>query len=130
MFKDKGYQDTSGTFERLWMFVFHKLENSLNFEKTAEFFSDACKQNLLKEVYINLDTLVIQAKYSTVVKYLLNNKNLVKNIHDLYKDENLSFQRRRNFATVYNNLTKNSYNVDNIIQDDPDTFKAITLKSV
>jgi hypothetical protein len=58
----------------------------------------------------------------------LNNKDLAKSIHDLYKDDNLSLPRRRNIATIYNNLTKNTYNVDNIIQDDPDTFKTIAAK--
>ena len=129
MAKDKGYPDTPGNFEKIMNCLVHNLENSSEiFEKTTEFIADDFKQNPQKEVDINLDTLATQTKYSTAVKYLLNNKDLAKNIHDLYKDENLSLPRRRNIATIYNNLTKNTYNVDNIIQDDPDTFKTIAAK--
>ena len=129
MTKDKGYPDTPGNFEKIMNVLVHNLENSSEiFEKTTEFIADDFKQNPQKEVDINLDTLATQTKYSTAVKYLLNNKDLAKNIHDLYKDENLSLPRRRNIATIYNNLTKNTYNVDNIIQDDPDTFKTIAAK--
>ena len=129
LIKEKGYPDTNGTFEKIMNILVHNLENSSEiFEKITEFIADDFKQNPQKEVDINLDTLATQTKYSTAVKYLLNNKELAKNIHDIYKDENLTIPRRRNISTIYNNLTKNTYNVDNIIQDDPDTFKTITQK--
>ena len=127
--KDKGYSDTPANFEQIMNKLVHNLENSSEiFEKITEFIADDFRQTPQKEVDINLDTLATQTKYSTAVKYLLNNKELTKNIHDIYKDEKLSIPRRRNISTIYNNLTKNTYNVDNIIQDDPDTFKTISLK--
>ena len=129
MTKDKGYPDTPGNFEQIMNCLVHNLENSSElFEKITQFIGDDFKQSPQKEVDINLDTLATQTKYSTAVKYLLNNKDLAKNIHELYKDEKLSLPRRRNISTIYNNLTKNTYNVDTIIQDDPDTFKTIALK--
>ena len=64
---------------------------------------------------MNLDTLAEQTKNASAVKYLLNNKELEKTIHELYKDDNISIQRRRNISNIINNLTKNTYNVDNRI---------------
>ena len=129
MARDKNYPDTPGNFEHIMNSLVHNLENSSEiFEKITEFLGEDFKQSPQKEVDINLDTLATQTKYSTAVKYLLNNKDLAKNIHELYKDEKLSLPKRRNISTIYNNLTKNTYNVDNIIQDDPDTFKTIAQK--
>ena len=129
MAKEKGYPDTPGNFEQIMNILAHNLENSSEiFEKITDFIGEDFKQSPQKEVDVNLDTLANQTKYSTAVKCLLNNKELSKNIHDLYKDDNLPLQRRRNIATIYNNLTKNTYNVDTIIQDEPDTFKTITAK--
>ena len=129
MAKEKGYPDTPGNFEQIMNLLAHNLENSSEiFEKITDFIGEDFKQSPQKEVDVNLDTLATQTKYSTAVKCFLNNKDLAKNIHELYKDDKLSLQRRRNIATIYNNLTKNTYNVDTIIQDDPDTFKTITAK--
>ena len=130
MAKEKGYPDTPGNFEQIMNILVHNLENSSElFERITEFIADDFKQTPQKEVDINLDTLATQTKYSTAVKYLLNNKDLAKNIHELYKDDKISLPRRRNISTIYNNLTKNTYNVDNIIQDDPETFTTIAQKA-
>ena len=127
--KDKGYPDTPANFEKIMNILVHNLENSSEvFERITAFIADDFKQNPPKEVDINLDTLATQTKYSTAVKCLLNNMELTKNIHNLYKDDNISLPRRRNISNIYNNLTKNTYNVDTIIQEDPDTFKTIALK--
>ena len=128
--KDKGYPDTPGTFEKIMNILVHNLENSSEvFDRITQFIADDFKQSPPKEVDINLDTLSTQTKYSTAVKCLLNNMELTKNIHGIYKDDNLPLQRRRNISNIYNNLTKNTYNVDTIIQEDPDTFKTIASKA-
>ena len=128
--REQNYPDTPEAFEHIMNNIVHNLENSSEiFEKITDFIGEDFKQSPQKEVDINLDTLATQTKYSTAVKYLLNNKDLAKNIHEIYKDEKLSIPRRRNISTIYNNLTKNTYNVDNIIQDDPDTFKTIAEKA-
>ena len=130
MAKEKGYPDTPGTFEKIMNALVHNLENASEiFEKIIEFIADDFKKEPQKEVDINLDTLATQTKYSTAVKYLLNNLELTKNIHELYKDDNISLPRRRNISTIYNNLIKNTFNVDTIIQEDPDTFKTIAIKA-
>ena len=127
--KEKTYNDPQSTFEQIFNLLAHNLENASEiYEKITEFISEDFKQTPQKEIDLNLDTLAVQTKYVSGVKYLLNNKELEKAIHELYKDDKISMQRRKNISCIYNNLTKNTYNVDSIIQDDPELIKTIILK--
>ena len=127
--KEKGFPDKNGIFEKIMNNLAKNLENSSEiFEKITDFIGEDLKATPQKEVDINLDTLANQTKYSTAVKCLLNNKELTKNIHELYKAEDLPVQRRKNISQIYSNLMKNTYNVDTILEEDPDTFKTIAEK--
>ena len=127
--KEKGYPNTLSLYEHIFNILAHNLENASQiYDKITEFIADDFKQTPQKEIDLNLDTLAAQTKYASAVKYLLNNIDLEKAIHELYKDENINVQKRRNISTIYNNLTKNTYNVDNIIQEDPDFIKTIIQK--
>ena len=127
--KDKGYQDSQSLFEHILNILSHNLENASEiYEKITEYIADDFKQSPQKEIDLNLDTLAEQTKYVSAVKYLLNNKELEKAIHGLYKEDNLSIERRRKISKIYNNLTKNTYNVDSIIQEDPDLIKTLVNK--
>ena len=127
--KEKGYPNNFSIFEKIFNILAHNLESASEiYEKITEFIADDFKQTPQKEVDLNLDTLAEQTKYASGVKYLLNNKELEKSIHEIYKDDNISTQRRRNISNIYNNLTKNTYNIDNILQEDPDLVKTMLEK--
>ena len=127
--KEKGFPNKNGICEKIMNNLAKNLENSSEiFEKITDFIGEDLKASPQKEVDINLDTLAHQTKYSTAVKCLLNNKDLTKNIHELYKADNLPIERRKNISTIYNNLMKNTYNVDTILEEDPETFKTIAEK--
>ena len=127
--KEKGYPDTQTLFEKIFNILSHNIENASEiYEKITDFIADDFKQDPKKEIDLNLDTLAEQTKYASGVKYLLNNKELEKAIHEIYKDDNLSIPRRRNISNIYNNLTKNTYNVDSIIQEDPELIKTLINK--
>ena len=127
--KEKAYPNELSIFEKIFNNLAHNLENASEiYEKITEYIADDFKQSPQKEIDLNLDTLAEQTKNASAVKYLLNNKELEKAIHELYKDDNISIQRRRNISNIINNLTKNTYNVDNIIQEDPELIKTIMEK--
>ena len=122
--KEKGYKDYQSLFEQIFKILVYNLENSSDiYDKITDFIAEDFKQDPKKEIDINLDTLAEQTNYSSAVKDLLNNKELLKAITELYSDKDLSIQRRRHISNIYNNLTKNTYNVDNIIQDNPEFIK-------
>ena len=114
--KEKGYPNKNGIFEK----IMNNLAKNLirNFRKNHRFYWWRFKS--VSPSDINLDTLGNQTKYSTAVKCLLNNKDLTKNIHELYKADNLPIKRRKNISTIYNNLMKNTYNVDAIFEEYPE----------
>ena len=127
--KEKGYHNNQSLFENIFNVLAYTVENASEiYEKITEFIAEDFKQSPPKEIDLNLDTLAEQTKNVSAVKYLLNNKELEKAIHEIYKEENLSVERRRNISNIYNNLTKNTYNVDSIIQDDPELIKTMILK--
>ena len=127
--KEKGYPNDLSIFEHIFNILAHNLENASEiYEKITEFIADDFKQTPQKEIDLNLNTLAEQTKNASAVKYLLNNKELEKAIHELYKDDNIDVQRRRDLSNIINNLTKNTYNVDNIIQEDPELIKTIMEK--
>ena len=127
--KEKGYKDSQSLFEQIFKILVYNLENSSDiYDKITDFIAEDFKQDPKKEIDINLDTLAEQTNYSSAVKDLLNNKELLKAITELYSDKDLSIQRRRHISNIYNNLTKNTYNVDNIIQDNPEFIKTLISK--
>ena len=127
--KEKGYQDTNSLFEHIFNILAHNLENNAEIhDKITEYISEDFKQEPQKEIDLNLDTLAEITKYTSGVKYLLNNKELEVSIHEIYKKDDLTIERRRNISNIYNNLTKNTYNVDSLIQEDPEVIKTIMLK--
>ena len=128
--KGKGYKDEDGTLEKLLNVISNKVENDANvFEKTIKIISDDFKENPPKEVDINLNTLANLSKYSTAVKYILNDKDLSKSLKDIYSKNDLPMEQRRNLSTIYSNICKNTYNVDNIISNEPDTLKILAKKT-
>ena len=127
--KEKAYPNELSIFEKIFNNLAHNLENASEiYEKITEYIAEDFKQSPQKEIDLNLDTLAEQTKYVSAVKYLLNNKELEKIIHALYKEDNLDIQRRRKISKIYNNLTKNTYNVDSIIQEDPELIKTLVNK--
>ena len=125
--KEKGYPDSQSLFEQTFNILVHNLENSSDiYDKITDFIAEDFKQDPKKEIDLNLDTLAEQTKYSSAVKDLLGNKELLKATNEIYSDKELPIQRRRHLSNIYNNLTKNTYNIDSIIQDNPEFIKTLS----
>ena len=127
--KEKGYKGENGILEGLIHSISNKVENDAEvFEKTIKMISEDFKQDPPKEVDKNLSTLANLSKYSTAVKYILNDKELSNKLKDMYSKDDLPIEQRRDLSTIYSNICKNTYYVDNLISNEPETLKIIAKK--
>ena len=65
------------------------------------------------------------------MKNLITNDQLTSVLLNVYNDkQNLTLPQRRNISTIFNNLSKNTFNVENIIENKPEIIKSIVDKVV
>ena len=130
--KEKNYNEDNNLFQKIINSIVHKADSSPElFEKILEFILDDLKKDPPKELDINLDSLATQSKDLSTMKNYINNDELISNILKIYNDkEKLTVPQRRNISTMFNNLLKNTFNVENIIEKKPEIIKSILDKVV
>ena len=130
--KEKKYSPESNTFPKIINTIVHKTDlNHDLLEKTLEFILDDLKETPPKELDINLDSLTTLSKDISTMKNLITNDQLTSVLLNVYNDkQNLTLPQRRNISTIFNNLSKNTFNVENIIENKPEIIKSIVDKVV
>ena len=79
----------------------------------------------------NLETLSNFSNFPTAVKYIMNDNEIFNTCKEEYSnDDDLPLERRRNLANIFNNISKNSYNIDTLISNDKDAIKICAKKCV
>ena len=128
--KEKNYNGENDTFPKIINTIIHKAEPSPElFDKALEFILEDIKNNPPKELETNLDSLATISKDLSTIKNLINNDELNSIILKIYNDkDNLTLNERRNISTLFNNLLKNTFNVENILEKKPEIIKSIINK--
>ena len=130
--KEKKYNEDSNIFQKIINSIIHNADPSLElFEKMLEFILDDLKKTPPKELEINLDSLATQSKDLSTIKNYINNDELLSILLNTYNDKDkLVISQRRNISTIFNNLLKNTFNVENIIGKKPEIIKSVLDKVV
>ena len=130
--KQKNYNDETNLFQQIINSIVHKTDSSPElFEKTFEFILEDLKNKPPKELEINLDSLMTQSKDLSTLKNIINNDELTAIILNIYDDkENISINQRRNISILFNNLLKNTFNVENILEKNPKIIQSVLAKVV
>ena len=130
--KEKKYNDEKNLFPKIINGIVHNTDSSPELlEKTLEFILEDIKETPPKELEINLDSLTTQSKDLATMKHLINNDELASIILKIYNDkDNLTLSQRRNISSMFYNLLKNTFNVENIIEKKPEVIKSIIDKVV
>ena len=96
------------------------------FDKSIETILNDLKSTPPIELELNLDSLTILSNNANIIENLIENEEFTSIITTLYKDkENLSITQRKNITTIYNNLFKNTYNTEIIINKNPEIIKTV-----
>ena len=129
--KNNNKEDNS-IFPKIINSIIHKSELSQELsEKALEFIAEDLKNEPPKYLETNLDSLSIISKDISTIKNIINDNELNPIILKIYNDtENLKMNERRNISTLYNNLLKNTFNVENIIGKHPEIIKSTLNKVV
>ena len=106
----------------------HTENNPETFQQAMTYITDDLSQMPPLHEDTNLDSLLNLSKYSTAMKTLLKNKQLIQILRNMYDNDALPRSKRRKLANIYSNIMKNSYNVDTLLNEDPETFKVIGKK--
>ena len=130
--KEKKYSPESSTFPKIINTIVHKTDlNHELLENTLEFILDDLNETPPRELEINLDSLTTLSKDISIMKHLITNDQLSSVLLNLYNDkQNLTLPQRRNISTIFNNLSKNTFNVESIIENKPEIIKSILDKVV
>ena len=129
--KNNNNEDNS-IFPKIINSIIHKSELSQEpLEKALNFISEDLKNEPPKYLETNLDSLSIISKDISTIKDIINDSELNSIILKIYNDtENLKMDERRNISTLYNNLLKNTFNVENIIGKYPEIIKSTLNKAI
>ena len=73
----------------------------------------------------DMETLVVLSKFPGLMKQIMKNKDLWSDIKKEYCQPELDNKKREALATLFNNASKNNYNIENMINEDPETLKKI-----
>ena len=130
--KEKNYDNENNLFAKIINSIIHKAELTPELsEKVLDFIIEDLKKDPPKDLEINLDSLSTISKDISTIKNIINNDEINSLILKIYNDkDNLKPSERRNISTLYNNLLKNTFNVENIIEQKPEIIKATLDKVV
>ena len=79
---------------------------------------------------INMDTIATLSKFSGQMKQIMKNENVFQQLQKDNEEPELVTKKRGVLATVFNNASKNNYNIENMINDDPDGVKSLLKKII
>ena len=106
-----------------------KLENGE--DKVAQELLDFTLNDLAKHgndpevAYYDELTLANLSKFSGLMKQIMKNDGIWRKLKQEYQDPNLTYEKRLMLSKLFNNATKNNYNVENMIENDPQGMKAL-----
>lgn len=127
-----GYKDTQNNFPSIINAVCSKTENNNEiFEKIIEYISRELSSLIPTEtesIDTDISSLANLSKYSIAMKLMLNKVLLMQKLREFYDDDKISAERRRNLAVIYSNAVKNSYNIDTLVVNEPQTFKVLAKR--
>ena len=79
---------------------------------------------------IDIDTLSTLSKFPGLMKQIMKNANLWQDIKKDYNEPELIHKKRGVLSTLFNNASKNNYNIENMINDDPEGVKNLLKKMI
>ena len=79
---------------------------------------------------IDMETLAVLSKFPGLMKQIMKNPNIWKEIKKDYDEPELVHKKRGVLSTLFNNASKNNYNIENMINDDPEGVKNLLKKMI
>ena len=79
---------------------------------------------------INMETLSILSKFPSLMKQIMKKPNLWQEIKKDYNEPELTLKKRGVLSTLFNNASKNNYNIENMINEDPEGVKNLLKKMI
>ena len=79
---------------------------------------------------IDMDTLATLSKFPGLMKQIMKNGKLFKELEKDYNEPELTHKKRGVLSTIFNNASKNNYNIENMINDDPEGIKNLLKKMI
>ena len=94
-------------------------------------FNDLAKHGNDPEVReLDEKTLSNLSKCNGLMKQIMKNDAIWRRLKEEYQDPNLTYEKRLMLAKLFNNATKNNYNIENMIDNDPQGIKALLAKLI
>ena len=94
-------------------------------------FNDLAKHGNDPDVrYLDELTLCNLSKFQGLMKQIMKNDGIWKRLKQEYQDPNITYEKRLMLAKLFNNATKNNYNIENMIDNDPQGMKALLDKMI
>ena len=82
--------------------------------------------NIQKDV--NYETLSNLSKFPGLMKAIMKKADLWNDLKKEYDEPELTHKKRGVLSTLFNNASKNNYNIENMINDDPEGIKNLLKK--
>ena len=79
---------------------------------------------------LDLDTLANLSKFPGLMKQIMKNGDLWKQLQKEYNEPELSNKKRGVLSNLFNNASKNNYNIENMINEDPEGVKNLLKKMI
>ena len=79
---------------------------------------------------MDIETLAALSKFPGLMKQIIKKPNLLKLLKKEYDEPELIHKKRAPLATIFNNASKNNYNIENMINDDPEGVKNLLKKMI
>ena len=79
---------------------------------------------------IDLDTLATLSKFPGLMKQIMKKPDLWKDLQKEYNEPDLIHKKRLPLSNLFNNASKNNYNIENMINEDPEGVKNLLKKMI
>ena len=79
---------------------------------------------------MDIETLATLSKFPGLMKQIIKKPNLWKALKKEYDEPELTHKRRGPLSTIFNNASKNNYNIEDLINGDPDGVKDLLKKMI
>ena len=117
----------SNEFRKIIQYISTKTEgNDAVSERIYKFICDDYERNKNNPEIVEKDLQIISilSQNPTILKSIIKNEELWKEIKEIYADDNVPITQRRYISHIIRNVMKSTYNVEYLINNDPE---AITL---
>ena len=123
------FDDDENNIQNILNTISKNINNNSNvFEEGIKIIHDDFKEK--KNIDKNLETLSNFSNFPTAVKYIMNDNEIFNTCKEEYSNDEIPIERRRNLANIFNNISKNSYNIDTLISNDKDAIKICAKKCI